>query len=101
MFGSKAEITFINAATKQQEMLVLTGDWRNKGASIVHERTGLPVATIERRRFNAREIFGNAQTYNVVCAQNVDLSLIVGIVVTLDESREGNSGSGAGAAGAI
>lgn len=45
------------------------------------------VATIQRQFLNARELLGNAQTYQVMVAQNVDLALIAGLCVCLDEAR--------------
>ncbi|KAF2769258.1 hypothetical protein EJ03DRAFT_351414 [Teratosphaeria nubilosa] len=83
LMGSRSTVTFKNAADGVEYELEVHGDWIDKSASITYG--GRPVAHISRSIFNAREIFGDKQTYFVTVAPNVDLSLIAGICVCIDE----------------
>lgn len=62
LLGSKAECTFKNAATNTEEKLVMKGSWTDLHASILHERSGMVVATIQRQMLNMKELIGNKQT---------------------------------------
>lgn len=88
LMGSKSEILFKNASTGTDVVLELVGDWLDKSAEIKYNDQ--VIASISRKFFNAREFFGDKQTYFVAVAPNVDLSLIAGVCVSLDE-RENES----------
>ncbi|WPH01144.1 LURP-one-related [Acrodontium crateriforme] len=83
LMGSKSTVEFVNEVDKSPVELEVKGDWMDRSASITWG--GRPVAHINRSYFNVREIFGDKQTYFVTVAANVDLSLIAGICVALDE----------------
>jgi uncharacterized protein YxjI len=55
---------------------------------IVDTASGALAARIERKRWNAREMLGNQQTYHLTVAPGVDTSLIVAMCICLDEKRE-------------
>ncbi|KAM0721872.1 hypothetical protein Q7P37_002797 [Cladosporium fusiforme] len=76
-------VHFKNAADGQEVQLDLKGDWFDRSATIT--LGGRPVADVKRKFFNARELFGDKQTYFVTVAPNVDLTLIAAICVCLDE----------------
>lgn len=61
------------------------GDWFDRSASITFG--GRPVAHISRSFMNYRQIFGDKQTYFVTVAPNVDLTMIAGLCVCLDEKE--------------
>jgi uncharacterized protein YxjI len=65
----------------------MTGSFFDRNADIVCTKTGLPVARIDREFLNARQIFAGQQTYVVTVAPNVDISIIVGLCICLDERR--------------
>lgn len=88
--GSMPEVFFKNAADGQDISLELVGDWAGKNAEI-HE-SGAVVASISRSFFNGGDFFGEKQTYFVAVAPNVDLSLIAGICVCLDERENEANG---------
>ncbi|WRT66012.1 uncharacterized protein IL334_002963 [Kwoniella shivajii] len=89
--GSKMEATFVNPATSQTITLVLKGDFWGGSADISIEN-GPVVAQISRELFNARQIFGDQQTYYVTVAPGVDLALIAAICICFDEAKnEGNN----------
>lgn len=48
---------------------------------------GRHVANIQRKLFNAREFFGDSQSYTVTVAPGVDLVLIAAICICLDEKK--------------
>ncbi|CAK1355531.1 uncharacterized protein RHO25_000789 [Cercospora beticola] len=81
--SSKSTVKFVNAADKAPIELQVKGDWFDRKASItLGDRV---VAQISRSFANAREIFGNKQTYFVTVAPGVDLSLIAALCVAIDE----------------
>ncbi|GIZ40270.1 hypothetical protein CKM354_000361600 [Cercospora kikuchii] len=81
--SSKSTVKFVNAADKAPIELQVKGDWFDRKASItLGDRV---VAQISRSFANAREIFGNKQTYFVTVAASVDLSLIAALCVAIDE----------------
>ena len=71
----------------QEARLLMHGDFFDSYADITDERTGQVVARIDRKFFNARQIFGGQQTYVVTVAQNVDMALICAMCICLDERR--------------
>lgn len=77
----------------KQARLNMVGDFFDRHADIVDEASGQPVARIDRKFFNARELLGGQQTYVVTVAQGMDLALIVAMCICLDERRnEGKNG---------
>ena len=85
LIGSKSSVLFKNASDGKEIELNVKGDWFDRSAEITWE--GRPVAVISRQFFNAREFFGDKQTYFVAVAANVDLSLIAAICISLDEKE--------------
>lgn len=85
LIGSKSSVHFKNAADGKDVELNVKGDWFDRSAEITWE--GRPIAVISRSFFNAREFFGDKQTYFVAVAANVDLSLIAAICISLDEKE--------------
>jgi uncharacterized protein YxjI len=65
----------------------MKGNFFNSSAVITNRANEQPVARIERKRFNAREILANQQTYVLTCAPGVDMALLVGMCICLDEKR--------------
>lgn len=61
---SKSSIHFKNASDGQQVELDLEGDWFDRKASIT--LGGRPVADVQRKFFNARELVGDKQTVSAV-----------------------------------
>lgn len=82
---SKSSVHFTNAADGQQVELEVKGDWFDRSATITYG--GREVALIQRSFLNYRQIFGDKQTYYVIVAPNVDLSMIAGLCVCLDEKE--------------
>lgn len=60
---SKSSVHFKNASDGQHVALDLEGDWFDRKASITLE--GRPVADVQRKFFNARELVGDKQTVSV------------------------------------
>lgn len=85
--GSKSIGRFVNSVTQQQEELLMKGSFFDTSANITDVKTGQPVARIDRKMFNMREVFTNQQTYVVTVSQGVDMALIVAMCIALDESR--------------
>lgn len=87
VFGSKDIGTFENSITKQPVSLLMKGNFFNTSADIMNKANDQAVARIQRKRFNAREILANQQTYEVICAAGVDMAIIVAMCICLDEKR--------------
>ncbi|KAF7503100.1 hypothetical protein GJ744_004309 [Endocarpon pusillum] len=85
--SSKSIGRFINSFTNQQEELLMKGNFFDTYADITNVKTGQPVARIDRKMLNARELFTGQQTYVVTVAQGVDLALITAMCICLDEKR--------------
>ncbi|KIR67423.1 hypothetical protein I314_01839 [Cryptococcus bacillisporus CA1873] len=85
-FGSHMVATFHNPATNSPTTLVLKGDFWGGSADITIE-DGPVVAQISRKLFNAREFWGDKQTYFVTVAPGVDLSLIAAVCICFDEAK--------------
>ncbi len=66
---------------------MMKGNFFDTYADITNVRTGQPVARIDRKMLNARELFTNQQTYVVTVAQGVDLALITAMCICLDERK--------------
>ncbi|KAI0471028.1 DUF567-domain-containing protein [Xylariaceae sp. FL0804] len=81
---SKSVCTFASTSG-QQESLLMKGNFLDTKADILDEASGQPVATIDRKFFNAREFFGGQQTYAVTVAPNVDMAVIAAMCICLDE----------------
>ncbi|KAK2612276.1 hypothetical protein QQS21_001702 [Conoideocrella luteorostrata] len=86
LVGSKATAQF-KSFHGTEETLVMSGSWLDTSANIVCERTGATVAKIDRKLLNAREFFGNQQTYALVVAPGVDMALMVALCIALDEKN--------------
>ncbi|KAH9901769.1 DUF567-domain-containing protein [Xylariomycetidae sp. FL2044] len=86
LVSSKSIGTFTSASGKP-ESLLMKGDFFDRKADITDVATGEAVATINRKFFNMREIFGNQQTYVVTVAPNVDMAIIVAMCICLDERQ--------------
>lgn len=86
---SNPKITFKNAANDDDTILEVIGTWRERNAEI-QLGDGRVVASIGDMFFDPRDFFGEKQTYFVAVAPNVDLSLIAGTCVCVDE-REGEA----------
>ena len=65
----------------------MKGNFLDTYADIRNAKTGQSVARIDRKMFNARELFTSQQTYVVTVAQGVDLALITAMCICLDERR--------------
>ncbi|KAE8419495.1 tubby C-terminal-like domain-containing protein [Aspergillus pseudocaelatus] len=87
LIGSNATATFTSPSTDGIVSLNMKGNWRSRKASIVDDATGAVVAQIDRKRFNARQIFFHQQTYAVMVAPGVDLALIAALCVCFDEKN--------------
>lgn len=87
---SKSNAYFTNTFNNEQVELSMVGSFFDRNADIVDTKTGLVVARIDREFLNARQLLGGQQTYVVTVAPNVDLSIIVGLCVCLDERRNEN-----------
>ncbi|KAK5173593.1 uncharacterized protein LTR77_002274 [Saxophila tyrrhenica] len=85
LMGSRSVVTFKNASDGKDVEMEVKGDWLDRSAEITYQDK--PVAAISRKFFNAREFFGDKQTYFVTVAGNVDLSLIAACCVALDEKE--------------
>jgi uncharacterized protein YxjI len=85
--SSKAIGRFVNSFTNQQEELMMKGNFFDTCADITNSKTGQPVARIDRKLLNARELFAGQQTYAVTVAEGMDLALIVAMCICLDERR--------------
>jgi uncharacterized protein YxjI len=85
--SSKAIGRFVNSFTNQQEELMMKGNFFDTCADITNSKTAQPVARIDRKLLNARELFAGQQTYAVTVAEGVDMALIVAMCICLDERR--------------
>jgi len=63
----------------------MKGNFFDTKADITDEATKQPVATINRKFFNLREVFFGQQTYAVTIAPNVDMAVIAAMCICLDE----------------
>ncbi|KAL1647989.1 hypothetical protein SLS58_002313 [Diplodia intermedia] len=86
-FGSSKAICSFTSTHGKQEKLMMKGNFFDTTADITDEVTGQLVATIDRKFFNAREMFGGQQTYVVTVAPNVDMTVIAAMCICLDEKR--------------
>lgn len=73
----------------------MEGDWRTKRAQITDDATGATAARVERQS-TAKHYLGNAQTYTVTIAPNMDMALVMAMCVCLDEKKESEKGASAG-----
>ncbi|KAF7719440.1 Uncharacterized protein PECH_006845 [Penicillium ucsense] len=86
LMGSKATATFTDARGRDVT-LKMKGGWFDHSADIVEERSGQPVARIDRKMINARDLVFGQQTYNVVVAPGVDVALIAALCICFDEKN--------------
>ncbi|KAF2085816.1 DUF567-domain-containing protein [Saccharata proteae CBS 121410] len=86
-FGSSKAVCSFTDKHGKAESLFMKGDFFDTEAQITDEATGTPVAVINRKVFNARELIGGQQTYVVTVAPNVDMALIAAMCICLDEKR--------------
>ncbi|RYP08678.1 hypothetical protein DL765_008701 [Monosporascus sp. GIB2] len=77
---------FVSASGRREE-LRMTGDFLHTSADIYANASPHPVAIINRKFFNLREIIGSKQTYAVTIAPNVDMAIVVAMCICLDERR--------------
>lgn len=82
--STKACCTFVSL-NGRQEKLSMKGNFFHTKAKITDHAIGQVVATIDRKFFNAREIFADKQTYVVTVAPNMDMSVIAAMCICLDE----------------
>ncbi|PKX89951.1 LURP-one-related/scramblase family protein [Aspergillus novofumigatus IBT 16806] len=87
LVGSKTIATFTSPRTGSTETLIMKGNWLDTKIDIVNEATGVVVARIDRKLWRAREVFFDQQTYAVMVAPGVDLSLIAALCVCFDEKN--------------
>ncbi|KAL2021848.1 hypothetical protein VTK56DRAFT_6622 [Thermocarpiscus australiensis] len=93
LLGSKATATFTSTRTGAPVSLVMKGNWVDTSADIVDQATGAPVARIDRKLLNARELLFGAQTYHLTVAPGVDMALMVAMCIAMDEkNNEGKGG---------
>ncbi|KAJ7286088.1 tubby C-terminal-like domain-containing protein [Mycena rebaudengoi] len=85
LIGSKMAATFRNAADGREIELICKGSFLDRKAEITMDDQ--VVAEIARSFFNAREIFGDKQTYQVSVAPGMDLALMAAICICLDEKE--------------
>ncbi|KAF4119514.1 Pfam:DUF567 [Geosmithia morbida] len=86
LMGSKATIEF-QSSDGRTVRLIMKGNWFDTSADIVDEETGAVAARIDRKLVNARELFGDGQTYAVTIAPGVDMALMAAACVALDEKN--------------
>ncbi|WVQ85740.1 hypothetical protein IAT38_007907 [Cryptococcus sp. DSM 104549] len=84
--GTSMTATFIDAATNKELVVDLRGDFWGGSADLSVEG-GPVIAQISRKLFNAREFFGDKQTYFVTVAPGVDLALVAAICICFDEAK--------------
>ncbi|KAL2827114.1 tubby C-terminal-like domain-containing protein [Aspergillus pseudoustus] len=87
IIGSKATATYTDPQTGNAVNLVMQGNWMDHVAKIVNQQTGEPVASIFRKRFNARNLLFGQDTYIVSVAPGVDLALVAGLCICFDEKN--------------
>ncbi|KAI1175631.1 DUF567-domain-containing protein [Nemania sp. FL0916] len=80
--GTKMICTF------KDETLMVKGNFFDTTAQITDEATKQPVAVIDRKFFNAREMFSGQDTYAVSVAPNVDMALVAAMCICMDEKKE-------------
>jgi uncharacterized protein YxjI len=69
----------------------MTGDWRNKKAEVVDDATSAVAVSITRQS-SLKHYLGNAQTYDVSIAPNMDMALAMAICLAFDENAEAKAG---------
>ncbi|KAI0448617.1 DUF567-domain-containing protein [Xylaria acuta] len=89
--GTKMICTFQTQPGKEESLMV-KGNFFDTTADITDEATKQPVATIDRKFFNAREIFTGQDTYAVTVAPNVDMALIAAMCICMDDKKEQGKG---------
>lgn len=65
----------------------MKGGWFDHSADIVDEKTGNPVARIDRKLLSGRDLIFDQQTYAVVVAPGVDAALIAALCICFDEKN--------------
>ncbi|RYC62886.1 hypothetical protein CHU98_g3335 [Xylaria longipes] len=85
--GTKMICTFTSQSGKD-EALMVKGNFFDTTAEITDEATKQPVSIIDRKFFNAREIFTGQDTYAVTVAPNVDMALIAAMCICMDDKKE-------------
>lgn len=65
----------------------MKGNFFDSKAEITCEGFPAPVATIDRQKWNLRDMVGGQQTYAVTVAPGVDMTLIAAMCVALDERQ--------------
>lgn len=73
--------------TPREETFTMKGNWRDTTADIVSTNTGQPVARIDRKLLNKREILGGQQTYALIVEQGANAALMVAACIALDEKN--------------
>ncbi|KAJ5368786.1 uncharacterized protein N7496_008546 [Penicillium cataractarum] len=86
VLGSKATATFTDSQGKAVT-LRMKGGWFDHSADIVDEKTGNPVARIDRKLLSGRDLIFGQQTYAVVVAPGVDAALIAALCICFDEKN--------------
>ncbi|KAF8175224.1 hypothetical protein K438DRAFT_1608785, partial [Mycena galopus ATCC 62051] len=78
LFGTTLTATMLSSS-------ICKGDFFDRKATITHNDQ--VIGQIGRNFFNAREIFGNQQTYQFSVAPGVDLAMMAAICICLDEKK--------------
>lgn len=84
--SSKAYVNFTDVSGVEHSLL-MKGNWFDTKSDIVDEKTGAVVASINRKLFNAAEIFGGQQTYVLSVAPGVDMALMCAACICFDEKN--------------
>lgn len=79
--------------TFQGKTLIVQGNFFNTTAEITDEATNQPIAIIDRKLFNARELFTGQDAYAVTVAPNVDMALVAAMCICMDNKREEAQGA--------
>lgn len=83
--GKKLSITLGNGSVVTMETSQMD---KTAVVTITMGTTILPIAKVQRPLHSARNVVANVQDYQVTIAPNVDIPLILGLVIALDEEGE-------------
>lgn len=85
--GSKMVASFTNASDGKPIEITVKGDWIDRKAQMIVDKTGYVVANVTRHLATLKEAVMDRQTYYVEVAPGVDLVLIAAIAVAFDEQN--------------
>lgn len=86
IFGSEATAKFTSKSGKQ-ESLTMKGNWLDLRGEILDDSTGAIVAQIDRKVLNSRNLLFGQDTYGVVVAPGMDMSIIAAMCICLDDKN--------------